>query len=191
MQARGRRPRKWGVGARGGRARQLPLPGAAREGGRCPHPGEAGVVRRRAPGGLARVAPEPGHLRSVRAPLRNGKQDSVRDSSCTSGSPGGESDPPAVGCSSAWGHCQILPGIGRAGGARSGRASVTNAREKDLGPKGKIEGVRRSESERRAHPGPRQDHGIRGRQARINSQVVKFEMQKLWLRFQLKKGERQ
>ena len=52
------------------------------------------------------------------------------------------------------------------------------------GPKGKIEGERRSESERRAHPGPRQDHGIRGRQARINSQVVKFEMQKLWFRFQ-------
>ena len=59
------------------------------------------------------------------------------------------------------------------------------------GPKGKIEGARSSESERRAHSGPRQDHGIRGRQARINSQVVKFEMQKLWFRFQLKKVERE
>ena len=112
-------------------------PGSCERGGTLSPPWGAGVVRRRATGGLARVAPEPGQLRSVRAPLRNGKQDSVRDSSCTSGSPGGESDPPAVGCSSAWGHCQILPGIGRAGGARSGRASVTNAREKDLGPKGK------------------------------------------------------
>lgn len=60
---------------------------------------------------------------------------------------------PAVGCSTAWGHCQVLPGIGRARGARSGRASVTNPREKDLGPKEKIEGAQRTESEPGRTPG--------------------------------------
>lgn len=144
----------WRMGA------AAPAPGSCERGGMLSPPwGGGGVVRQRAPGGLAKVAPE------ARAPAFLARDPNKREAGFGPGTirapravPEEKATPRLWDAHQGGGHCQVLPGIGRAGGARSGRASVTNPREKDLGPKEKIEGVRRSESERRAHPGPRQDH---------------------------------
>lgn len=134
-----------GGGALGRKARQLPLPELERGRMRSP-PWGGGVVRGRAPGGRARVAPGArGHLRSVRGTLRSGKQDSVRDSSCAPRAVPEEkaTRPPSPTAPRLWDaqqrgvtvrFCRELGGLGEPG---SGRASVTNPREKDLGPKEK------------------------------------------------------
>lgn len=132
-----------GVGALGGRGAAAPAPGSASSEGECGlHLGGGGRMLKSARS-RARVAPEPGHLALVRDPKKReagfgpGTARAPRAVPEESDTPPPPPRAPAVGCSTAWGHCQVLPGIGRARGVRSGRASVTNLREKDLGPKEK------------------------------------------------------
>lgn len=153
-----------GVGALGGRGA-----GSSRS-----RSFERGRMRSPPWGGGGRVMPKsarrPGEGGSrARAPALGARDPKKREAGFGPGQPvrsraiPGESDTPpppprapAVGCPTAWGHCQVLPGIGRARGARSGCQRDKPEGERP-GPKGKIEGARRTESEPGRAPWPRQD----------------------------------
>lgn len=191
VQARGRRPRArgWEPAEEG---RGSPAPGSRERGATPFYPGKAGVVRQRAPGGLETVVPEPGTCTWCARPPRGGSRGSVPGAVCAPRGVPEQRATPGCGVLSRAGSLSGPGGDGRAGGARSGRARVTNPGEKDRGPREK-EGARSESkpgaSKAEAEPRGRRSQGPCGVPDPGNSQMVRFEMQKLCFRFQLKKGE--
>ena len=170
------------------------LPGAESQGQRRSTPGRLGSHAKERPAAWRGWFPSPGPAvgardpRGVEAGIRSPGQFVHRGESRSS------ERPPGCGVLSRAGSLSGPGGDGRAGGARSGHATVTNPGEKDRGPREKG-GARRSESEpgaskAEAEPRGRRSQGPCGVPDPGNSQIVRFEMPKLCFRFQLKKGER-